>query len=206
MLAALKNPRTYTPYIFLLPAGAILAIGLLFPLWRALQLSFYDWDMGTPWASKEYVGLNSYERMVNDEGVQELLVVTLKYSFWIIVSEMIIGVGLALLLERSVRGIAVFRTIFILPLMVAPVVVGLTWRYMFDARNGMINYYLEKIGHAIPVLESLGFKTQVWLSDPDLAMGSLVITDIWQWNSFHSHHCIGRVAGVAQRCDGGVLY
>ncbi len=69
-----------------------------------------------------------------------MLVVTLKYSFWIIVSEMIIGVGLALLLERSVRGIAVFRTIFILPLMVAPVVVGLTWRYMFDARNGMINY------------------------------------------------------------------
>ncbi len=59
MLAALKNPRTYTPYIFLLPAGAILAIGLLFPLWRALQLSFYDWDMGTPWASKEYVGLDS---------------------------------------------------------------------------------------------------------------------------------------------------
>lgn len=184
MLASLRRPNTYTPLVFLLPAIVILTVGLLVPLWRAFELSFHDWSMGLPWESREYIGTQAYERMLHDDGVRESLTVTLKYSFWIIVLEMIIGVGLALLLEKSVRGIAVFRTIFILPLMVSPVVVGLIWRYLFDARSGFINYYLQEIGDAIPFLERLGFKTQLWLADPDLALGSLIVTDIWQWTPF----------------------
>ena len=67
-----------------------------------------------------------------------------------------------------------FRTIFILPLMISPVVVGLIWRYLFDARIGWINYYL---GY-------LGIEPQVWLGDADLAFFAIVFTDIWQWTPF----------------------
>ena len=97
---------------------------------------------------------------------------------------MIIGVGLALLLEKPVRGASFFRTIFVLPLMIAPIVVGLIWRYLLDARNGVVNYYLEAIGNALPFLQTLGFARQPWLGDPDLAMVSIVVSDVWQWTPF----------------------
>jgi multiple sugar transport system permease protein len=184
MLKTLSDPRKYTAYIFLFPAIVILIIGLLVPLWNSFYLSFFDWDIGTPWGSKEFVGLDSYARMIVDDDVYESVWVTIKYSFWLMLLEMIAGIALAFLLEKSIRGAALFRTIFILPLMVSPVAVGLIWRYLFDARSGIINYYLEYIGEAIPFLQNVGFERQLWLASPDLALTSVIITDVWQWTPF----------------------
>lgn len=181
MLRALKNPRTYVAYTFMLPAMVVLILGLIVPVYNAIELSFYEWSMGTPWESREFIGFASYLRLLGDEAVHQSLWVTLKYTFWILVTEMVLGIALALLLERSVRGAAIFRTIFILPLMVSPVAVGLIWRYLYDARIGLIGHYLEAIGNAIPILQQFGFVRHLWLADPDLALISIIITDIWQW-------------------------
>jgi multiple sugar transport system permease protein len=161
-----------------------LVIGLLVPLWNAFYLSFFEWKMGTPWESKDFIGLDSYVRMLADDSVYESMWVTLKFSFWVMLLEMIVGIGLALLLEKSIKGAAIFRTIFILPLMVSPVAVGLIWRYLYDARTGIINYYLEQIGQAVPFLQYLGFDRQLWLAKPGLALTSIIITDVWQWTPF----------------------
>ncbi|MCB0155297.1 MAG: sugar ABC transporter permease [Anaerolineae bacterium] len=184
MTTILKDPRKYAPYIFLLPAVLVLAIGLLVPLWNAFYLSFFDWKMGTPWDTKEFIGLDSYVRMIYDDDVYQSLWVTLKFSFWVMLLEMVLGISLALLLEKPIKGAAIFRTIFILPLMVSPVAVGLIWRYLYDARSGIINYYLERIGEAVPLLQYVGFERQLWLADPNLALTSIIITDIWQWTPF----------------------
>jgi multiple sugar transport system permease protein len=184
MSKMLKDPQKYAPYIFLFPAVGLLLIGLFVPLWNAFYLSFFDWDMGTPWASKEFVGLESYTRMFQDDQIWTSVWVTLKFSFWVMFLEMTLGIALALLLEKPIRGMAIFRTIFILPLMVSPVAVGLIWKYLYDARTGIINYYLEKIGESVPFLQYLGFDRQLWLADPDLALASIIITDVWQWTPF----------------------
>lgn len=184
MTALFKDPRKYAPYIFLLPAVLVLAIGLLVPLWNAFYLSFFDWKMGTPWDTKEFIGLASYIRMFQDDSVYQSLWVTLKFSFWVMLLEMVLGIALALLLEKPIKGAAIFRTIFILPLMVSPVAVGLIWRYLYDARSGIINYYLEKIGEAVPLLQYVGFERQLWLADSKLALTSIIITDVWQWTPF----------------------
>ena len=65
--------------------------------------------------------------------------VTMKFAAVIVVIEMGVGIGLALLLEKPFRGMSVFRTLFILPMMIAPICVGLIWRYMFDANAGPVN-------------------------------------------------------------------
>lgn len=184
MVKTLKDPRTYIAYIFMLPAMAILIFGLIVPVANAIELSFSDWSMGTPWDSREFIGLESYQRMIKDEAVHESVSVTLRYSFWVLVTEMILGIALALLLEKPIRGAAVFRTIFILPLMVSPVAVGLIWRYMYDARIGIINYVIEAIGNAVPFLQNLGFVRHTFLGEPNLALPALVVTDIWQWTPF----------------------
>ncbi len=168
------DPRYATPYLFILPALLVIVGGLVYPIFDALYLSFYDWKIGTPISKAPYVGLRHYIRMASDPDVLESIWVTIRFGFWTITIEMVVGVGLALLLEKPIRGASVFRTIFILPLMVSPVVVGLIWRYLFDARIGWINYYLGLIG----------IEPQVWLGDAELAFFAIVFTDIWQWTPF----------------------
>lgn len=164
----------FGPYLFVAPALAIMLAGLVYPVLQAFYLGFYDWKIGTDFDDAPFVGLENFIRMLTDEAVRESLWVTLRFGFWTITIEMTLGIALALLLEKPIRGASIFRTIFILPLMVSPVVVGLVWRYLFDARIGWINYYLGKIG----------IDPQVWLGDADLAFFAIVFTDIWQWTPF----------------------
>ena len=174
---ARKQPRDLSnlgPYFFIFPAVAIMLVGLVYPIIQAFYLSFYDWKIGTDFDDAPYVGMRHFIRMVGDENVWESIWVTLRFGFWTISIEMLLGVSLALLLEKPIRGASIFRTIFILPLMVSPVVVGLIWRYLFDARIGWVNYYLGQIG----------IEPQVWLGDANLAFFAIVFTDIWQWTPF----------------------
>ncbi len=164
-----------TPYLFIAPAVLVMLAGLAYPVVDAIYLSFYDWDLGTPFSKAPFVGLEHFKRLVVDPDVRESLWVTLKFGFWTISIEMILGTALALALEKPLRGASLFRTIFILPLMVSPVVVGLIWRYLFDARIGWINYYIG---------QWFGIDAQVWLGQPDLAFFAIVFTDIWQWTPF----------------------
>ena len=163
-----------TPYFFILPAIAIMAAGLLLPVLQAFYLAFYDWSIGTDFSSAPYVALENFRRLPTDPDLRESLWVTIRFGVWTITIEMVLGIGLALLLEKPIRGASVFRTIFILPLMISPVVVGLIWRYLFDARIGWINHYLGYIG----------IEPQVWLGDAELAFFAIVFTDIWQWTPF----------------------
>ena len=169
------DSRALTPYFFILPAVLVMLAGLLYPVIDAFYLSFYDWKIGTPFSKADNVGLDNYARMLGDPDVWESIWVTFRFGFWTITIEMALGVALALMLEKPIRGASIFRTIFILPLMVSPVVVGLIWRYLFDARVGWINFYLG---------QWFGIEPQVWLGDADLAFFAIVFTDIWQWTPF----------------------
>ena len=168
------DARAVAPYLFIFPAVLVMVAGLAYPVINSFYLSFYDWEIGTDFAKAPFVGLEHFFRMASDPDVAESLWVTMRFGFWTITIEMVLGVALALLLEKPIRGASIFRTIFILPLMVSPVVVGLIWRYLFDARIGWINYYIG----------FLGIEPQVWLGDAELAFFAIVFTDIWQWTPF----------------------
>ena len=206
------RPNRAVPYLFLLPAVAVLVLGLMVPLYNSLVLSFYDWNFGQAWSDKRWLGWQNFERLLSDPSVWAAVRTTFVFGFWVVLLEMIIGVGLALLLEKPVRGAAFFRTIFVLPLMIAPIVVGLIWRYLLDARNGVVNYYLEAIGNALPFLQNLGFVRQEWLAQPNLAMASIVVSDVWQWTPFIFMIVLAGLQGLpsnvmeASRIDGATWW
>ena len=79
----------------------------------------------------EFVGLKNYITLLGDPNFRESMGVTLRFATVVVTIEMVIGVGLALLLDRNIKGMSLLRTLFILPMMIAPVVVGLMWRYMY---------------------------------------------------------------------------
>jgi multiple sugar transport system permease protein len=163
-----------TPYLFLAPAGIVLVFALLYPIGYLTVASFFDWRMGSPFADAVFAGFGNYAWILKDPNFQESFMVTITFAFAVVTLEMILGVGLALMLERPIRGMTVFRTIFILPMMIAPIVVGLVWRYMYNPQFGIINKTLKK----------WGFDSIPWLSSPDWALPSVIIADIWQWTPF----------------------
>jgi len=161
-----------TPYLFLAPAAIIMVIALMYPLGYMIYGSFREWDPSQAIGETSFVGLGNYISLWNDPNFHESLAVTLKFAVTVVFVEMIAGVGLALLLDRNLRGMSVLRTMFILPMMIAPVVVGLIWRYMYHPSIGIFNRALEKIG-----LGSVD-----WLGQH--ALMSVIIADIWQWTPF----------------------
>ncbi|MEM7464465.1 MAG: sugar ABC transporter permease [Pseudomonadota bacterium] len=168
------NINRLTPYMFLAPALAILVFALLYPIGYMIYASFLDWNPSQRIGEAEFIGLRNYVNLLGDESFRESFAVTIKFAALVVFLEMLAGVGLALLLDRSIRGMSVLRTVFILPMMIAPIVVGLMWRYMYHPTVGIFNR----------TLKSLGFEPIPWLSDGSWAFASVVIADVWQWTPF----------------------
>ncbi len=175
------------PYLFIAPAVAVMLVGLLYPVMEALRLSFYELKLGEEVRPEAFRGLAIFIEALGDSSVRESMLVTLKYAFVIVAIEMGIGVGFALLLEKPFRGMSLFRTLFILPMMIAPICVGLIWRYMFDANAGPINAWLSPFGIQ-----------PTWLADSTLSFVAICIADIWQFTPFVLIMALAGLQGLDQ--------
>ncbi|MEL6840312.1 MAG: sugar ABC transporter permease [Pseudomonadota bacterium] len=171
---SIARTNRLTPYLFLAPAGIVLLVALFYPICYMIYASFLDWNPSQRIGEAEFVGLRNYLKLFTDDAFRESMWVTLKFAAVVVTIEMFLGVGLALLLDRNIRGMSVLRTLFILPMMIAPIVVGLMWRYMYHPTVGIFNR----------TLKDWGFEPIPWLSDGDWAFASIVIADVWQWTPF----------------------
>ena len=189
-----------TPYMFVAPAGLVMILALFYPIAYMVWGSFKDWDPSQSIGEAEFVGFKNYVTLWNDPNFWESASVTLRFAFFVVSFEMVLGVGLALLLDRNIRGMSVLRTMFILPMMIAPVVVGLMWRYMFHPTVGTFNR----------TLDSLGIPGVAWLGQH--ALTSVIIADIWQWTPFifilalAALQSLPRSAREAARIDGATAW
>ena len=193
-----SNLNKLTPYFFIAPAGVVLVLGLLYPIGYMVYASFLNWNPSQLIGEADWVGLKNYSDLLVDDAFKESLWVTLKFAFIVVFIEMVIGLGLALLLDRNIRGMSALRTIFILPMMIAPIVVGLMWRYMYHPSVGIFNR----------TLNDLGFESIPWLSDSTWALISIIIADVWQWTPFIFILCLAALQSLprstleAARLDG----
>lgn len=189
---------SWVPALYLGPAVLIMAAACLYPVLSAFHLGLYDWSMGTPWSEAHWVAWDNFLSAFSNARVWSSLWTTLLFAAVCVSAEMVLGIALALALERPVRGTAFFRTLFILPMMIAPIAVGLVWRYIFDAQFGLIN----------AVLALFKIAPMAWLAEPTLAFAAIVIADIWQWTPFVFIMMVAALANVdsavieASRIDG----
>lgn len=171
---SIATANRLTPYLFLAPAGVVLVVALFYPVGYMIWASLLDWNPSQRIGEAAFVGVRNYLALFDDAAFRESLFVTLKFAAIVVSVEMVLGVALALLLDRELRGMSVLRTIFILPMMIAPIVVGLIWRYMYHPSIGILNR----------TLDSLGLEPIPWLSTGGWAFASVVIADVWQWTPF----------------------
>ncbi|MRX50115.1 ABC transporter permease subunit [Paracoccus sp. S-4012] len=157
----------------MLPAAIILAAVLAYPILYTFQISFASLDLAT-FTATEWVGFENYREILGDRGFWNSMKVTGIYLAWALPIQMILGFGIAYLINVEWKGRSAVRALFLIPMVVAPVVAGGIWRMMLDPLWGMVNWFLGLLGLGNPD----------WLGDPNLAMATIVIIDTWRWTPF----------------------
>ncbi|MFY9609415.1 MAG: sugar ABC transporter permease [Blastocatellia bacterium] len=159
------------PYLLIAPTVMVLLALSIYPLLYSIKVGF---QTGTGEAAQWSLG--NLTRLAADGFFLSALGHTVIYAVVALTFEFLLGLGLAVLLDRSVRGRSMFRAALLIPMMIPPVVVGVVWRLMLNADFGAIN----------GTLKSLGVNTEAltWTASPKLALASVIAVDIWQWTPF----------------------
>ncbi|WP_328291424.1 sugar ABC transporter permease [Kineococcus sp. NBC_00420] len=162
--------ETRTGYLFLAPWFIGLIVITLGPMLASLYLSFTDYNLIQ---APQWIGLDNLTRMLGDERLHKSLAVTFLYVFISVPVQLALALGLALLLDRGMKGLAFYRSIFYLPsLLGGSVAIAVLWRQLFGTQ-GLVNQVLALVG-----VEGRG-----WVSDPSTALSTIIILNVWTFGS-----------------------
>jgi multiple sugar transport system permease protein len=159
------------------PAALFLLVFVAWPLVRLVYDSFFDISP-IAGGARDFTGLGNYADIFSSSAFLGAAGRTAAYTAIVVTFEFVLGFAVALLFSALGQRSSVFRTIFLYPLMIAPVVAGLLWRFLLIDNLGIVNHLLSRIG----VLSSPG--DIGWLSDPDIVLWAVAIPDIWLTTSF----------------------
>jgi multiple sugar transport system permease protein len=158
-----------------LPTYVVVGIVLIFPLIFSLSLIVRSWSWFNPPGERgKFVGLNNVFFLFTNSRFWNSIRVTLAFMVLSIVGEFLLGLGLGILLDKVRRGRNVLRAVSLIPVMIAPTIIGLQWTYLLSDNFGVVNYLLSKVG----------LPTHRWLSEPTLALLSTVLVDVWTYTPF----------------------
>ncbi len=158
---------TWWAALFLAPAVLGLALLSAGPIVAALGISLTDWDLLRP---PELVGLDNFTKLLSDDRFLIALRNTVFFTVTSVPLGLVLGLGLALALDQRIRGIAIIRTAYFLPVVTSTTAIALVWLWIYSPQGGLLNDFLGVFG--IPA--------QKWISDPFWAMPSIVVMSVWQ--------------------------
>lgn len=168
----MRNVPRYVPFLLLLPAMVLFAALTLYPLGRGIILSFFATDYG--FAGATFVGLENYVDLLGNRFFRRASVNTVLFTLMATASEVGLGLILALVVNRKFPGRWLVIPSLVAPFVLSTMVVTAVWRAWFHYDFGFLNNVLRAI--ALPPVE--------WLFDPDIALISLVLVDLWQTAPF----------------------
>ena len=161
--------RNIVPYLFLLIPVIIYLVWVIGPMFYTFYLSLTDWNGLT---SPTFIGLRNYERLFHDKVFFLSLKNNLKWLLAFVTIPVALGLLLAMALNKSIPGEKIFKMNFYMPMVLAMVVSGLIWGWMYHPKGGLINTFLVATG--------LFKKGPGWLSDRDIVLYSIIIVAIWR--------------------------
>jgi raffinose/stachyose/melibiose transport system permease protein len=166
--------RMLTVVCFVLPAGIVYSLFVLYPLVQAAYFGLFKWKGLGPLT--DYVGLDNFRRILDDDVFRQALSHNLIILALSISLQLPLALTLALLVGRKMRGRAFFRTVFFLPYVISEVVTGLIWSFLYQPETG-VNDVLK---HLIP-----GFQSRAWLGDPSTVLYAIFVVITWRFIGFH---------------------
>ena len=167
--------RSRQGLLFTIPALILLAFSVVYPILWALNLSVHTLDIINPERSGRFVGLDNYAEILGSPDFQSALLFTGGFVVTTLILELLVAFPIALLLHRGLPGTSIFRLIFSSPLMVAPIVAGMLWQFMFADQYGAVNN----------LLTAFGLRGPLWLADVWGARASVIIANLWLATPFN---------------------
>ena len=185
-----KHRKMFSAYVFLSPAILVLLGVVLYPATLAVWVSFVHIDF-TNLANIPFVGLRNYQDVFGSSYFLDVMLHTLKFTAISVSIAIVSGLALALILNaKSLKLKRTFRVLVLLPWALTPVVVGLIWRLMLDARFGLINWALLRLGLISSRFDFLG--------DYNIVLYSLILPVLWTGVCFSSITLLGGLQEVPE--------
>ncbi len=169
----MTRARRWFPLLLIMPATLLLILITVLPFLDALRTSLLNWSVLSI-VPPRLVWFENYRDALKDPLFWSSFKITLFFVGGVIVFQLTIGFAIALLIDNLPRGQQLVATVIVLPVVLAPMVVGFQWRVLFDGDFGPLDYLLQSIG--LPAL--------AWTGDAHLALPSLMLVDFWEWTPF----------------------
>jgi multiple sugar transport system permease protein len=166
--------QEWTAYLFNAPGLILFAIFTVYALYTSFMLSFREWNLIDD--EKRYVGLDNYREILQDSNFHEAIRNTVYFTIGSVPLTMGIALFLAILLNTQIRGLAIFRTAFYLPVITPLVVAAIIWTWLYQADTGLLNYYLQQLG----IIDEPVY----WLGNRATAMPAVIAMNIWKGIGF----------------------
>lgn len=179
-----SNETHITAVLFLLPALLVFGVFVLWPIAQSARYSFYDWNGIGPLT--DYVGLQNYRTLIDDPVFWLAFKHNLIVVLWSLATQIPLGIGLAVLLTRGLRGSNLFRTLFFAPMVLSEVIVGVIWRWIYHPHFGMANALMTEIG----------LDKQGWLGNEDLVLPCILVATTWRYLGFYIVIFIAAIQGI----------
>lgn len=173
-----------TALIFLLPAAVILGVFNFYPALYSLYLSFFEWNGLSP--TKDAVGLGNYRRLLTSPEFWNSLRVTALFAGGLTAGSLAIGLFVAVMLNLDIRGRALYRVVYFLPVITPTVAAGVVWKYLFDPSQGVVNRSLASVG-----IDGPG-----WLVSPAWALLAVVVVAVWKRVGFNMVIYLAALQGI----------
>ena len=168
----MKINRKLFPYVLTLPA-LLVCVGILIPFFTAVYYSLQRYNLKMP-HMKGFIWFDNYVNIFTDPSFWNTIRVSLTYTFFTIIIELLLGLGIALLLAKRNWLNNALGVLLVLPLMIAPALASLIWRLLINPNFGIVNYLLSFIG-----IDSF-----TWASHPDTVLLTLIMVDVWVFTPF----------------------
>ena len=167
-----RSFRRVLPYLLSLPA-LLVCIGILIPFGTAVYYSMQNYNLAFPFA-RSFVWFDNYINFLSDSQFWNTVTVSLLYTFFTVGVQLLLGLGIALLLQRRTLVNNVMSLLLMLPLMIAPAIAALMWRLMTNPSFGVLSY----------IVGLFGLEEFRWASDPSTALFTVVLVDTWVFTPF----------------------
>jgi multiple sugar transport system permease protein len=173
--------------LFISPAILILLAINIFPLIWTVYLSFTNYRANQPGRPIRWIGTENYQRILSSEDIWGYLQVTAHFVLWTMLIQVVLGLGLALLINRNFRTASFWTTVILIPMMLSPAVVGTFWKYIYQPQTGIFSYIVDFFGGtgAVDMIGSIA-----------LAPWATIIVDCWMWTPYVMLLCLAGLRSI----------
>lgn len=185
-----RRSDKFACWAFLAPTLIFLAVTALFPLLYSVYLSFFRLKLNLPNQTPVFVGLENYAKMFTDKMLHVSTWNTILFAFISVALEVVLGLMVAMVICSDSMRSRIATSIFMIPMIMAPVAIGTLWRMMMDASTGVLNYFLS----------FLGVDPVQWLADPTMAKISVLLVNVWQLTPWVTVICSAGLKALPQDC------